>query len=216
MCEAAIRQERLRATPSILKCWSTAESRSLPTVDEKNPTDRNSCHQSRFLISGTRWRISRLPPLLRPKVFQWALEDPAAVLRNPDQVVRVAGGAMGTPSDLHAPIIPENWADNWPAPPAQPSTGGFHPWSDCKAPLVWVPKYRKPVLVGPVALRVRDLVRQRAMEHELDIVEGKVARDHVHLPIAYRPHRSISMIARWLKGSAPGCSCRRPSEPTAF
>jgi molybdopterin-biosynthesis enzyme MoeA-like protein len=38
------------------------------------------------------------------------------------------------------------------------------------------------------------------MEHELEILEGKVARDHVHLLIAYRPHQSISMIAQWLKG----------------
>jgi putative transposase len=54
--------------------------------------------------------------------------------------------------------------------------------------------------VGPVALRVRDLLRQIAMEHELEILEGKVARDHVHLLLAYRPHQSISMIAQWLKG----------------
>jgi len=54
--------------------------------------------------------------------------------------------------------------------------------------------------VGPVALRVRDLLRQIALEHELQILEGTVARDHVHLLIAYRPHQNISMIARWLKG----------------
>ena len=37
-----------------------------------------------------------------------------------------------------------------------------------------------------VAIRVRDLIRQIAAEHELQIVSGKVARDHVHvwLPIA--------------------------------
>ena len=77
---------------------------------------------------------------------------------------------------------------------------GPHTKSDCKAHLVWVPKYRKAVLVGPVALRVRDLLRQIAMEHELEILEGKVARDHVHLRIAYRPHQSLSMIVQWLKG----------------
>ena len=77
---------------------------------------------------------------------------------------------------------------------------GPHTKSDLKVHLVWVPKYRKPVLVGPVALRVRDLIRQIAMEHELEILEGKVARDHVHLLIAYRPHQSISMIAQWLQG----------------
>ncbi|MGH6847814.1 MAG: transposase, partial [Methylocella sp.] len=34
-----------------------------------------------------------------------------------------------------------------------------------KVHLVWVPKYRKRVLTGPVAVRVRDLLRQIAMEN---------------------------------------------------
>ena len=36
------------------------------------------------------------------------------------------------------------------------------------------------VLAGKVAVRVRDLIRQIATEHELTILSGKVARDHVH------------------------------------
>jgi putative transposase len=77
---------------------------------------------------------------------------------------------------------------------------GPHSKFDLKVHLVWIPKYRKAVLVGPVALRVRDLLREIAMEHELDIVSGKVARDHVHLLIAHRPHQSVSQMVQWLKG----------------
>ncbi|MBI1742158.1 transposase, partial [Candidatus Acetothermia bacterium] len=33
---------------------------------------------------------------------------------------------------------------------------GAHTKHDLKVHLIWIPKYRKPVLVGPVALRVRD------------------------------------------------------------
>jgi hypothetical protein len=44
---------------------------------------------------------------------------------------------------------------------------------------VWIPKYRKAVLTGEVAVRVRDLLRPIAAEHELEIVSGKVARDPV-------------------------------------
>jgi putative transposase len=50
--------------------------------------------------------------------------------------------------------------------------------------------------VGPVALRGRDLLREIAMERELTIVSGKVARDHIHLLIAHRPHQSISPIVQ--------------------
>jgi putative transposase len=72
--------------------------------------------------------------------------------------------------------------------------------SDLKVHLVWIPKYRKAVLTGEVALRVRDLLRQIAAEHELEIVSGKVARDHVHLLLSYRTNQGVSQIVQWLKG----------------
>lgn len=46
---------------------------------------------------------------------------------------------------------------------------------------MWIAKYRKKVLTGQVALRVRDLTRQIAMEHEITILSGKVASDHIHV-----------------------------------
>ena len=71
---------------------------------------------------------------------------------------------------------------------------------DLKVDLVWVPKYRKKVLCGAVAVRVRDLLRQIAMEHELEIISGKVAGDHTHVFIGYRPTQQISQMVQWLKG----------------
>ncbi len=47
---------------------------------------------------------------------------------------------------------------------------------------------------------MHDIHRQIAIEHELHIISGKVARDHVHLFLAYRPHQEISTIMQWLKG----------------
>ena len=38
------------------------------------------------------------------------------------------------------------------------------------------------------------------MERELQILSGKVARDHVHLFLAYRPNQDVSTIVQWLKG----------------
>jgi putative transposase len=77
---------------------------------------------------------------------------------------------------------------------------GAHTKSDLKVHLVWIPKYRKPVMTGEVAMRVRDLIRQIAMEHELEIISGKVARDHVHVFLSYRPTQDVSLIMQWLKG----------------
>ena len=77
---------------------------------------------------------------------------------------------------------------------------GAHTKHDLKVHLVWIPKYRKKVLTGEVAIRVRDLIRQIAMKHEISILSGKVSCDHIHVLIAYRPHVDVSTIVQWLKG----------------
>ena len=77
---------------------------------------------------------------------------------------------------------------------------GAHTKTDLKVHLVGVPKYRKRVLTGQVAVRARDLLRQIAIEHELEVITGKVAADHVHMFIGYRPTQNISQIMQWLKG----------------
>ena len=79
---------------------------------------------------------------------------------------------------------------------------GAHTKSDLKVHVVWIPKYHKAVLKGDVALRVRDLVRQIAMEHELEIISGKVARDHVQVFLSYRPTQKVSQIMQCLKGTS--------------
>ena len=77
---------------------------------------------------------------------------------------------------------------------------GAHTKTDLKVHVVWVPKYRKKVLLGPVAVRTRDILRQIALEHELEIISGKVAIDHIHMFISYRPTQNVSKIMQWLKG----------------
>ena len=77
---------------------------------------------------------------------------------------------------------------------------GAHTKTDLKVHLVWIPKYRKRVLIGEVAVRARDILRQVAIEHELEIITGKVSADHVHMFISYRPSQDISKIVQWLKG----------------
>lgn len=77
---------------------------------------------------------------------------------------------------------------------------GAHTKTDLKVHLIWIPKYRKKVLTGQVAIRTRDLLRQIAMEHEIDVISGKVSADHIHMFIGYRPTQNVSKIVQWLKG----------------
>ena len=68
--------------------------------------------------------------------------------------------------------------------------------------LVWITKYRKPVLVGDVALRVRDIVRQLCAAHSVEIIRGSVSRDHIHLFVSIPPHVTISRLVQKLKGKS--------------
>ena len=77
---------------------------------------------------------------------------------------------------------------------------GAHTLYDLKVHLIWVPKYRKRVLIGQVAMRVRDILRQIAMEHEIEVISGKVAADHVHMFVSFRPMQPIAKVVQYLKG----------------
>ncbi|MGQ0445922.1 MAG: IS200/IS605 family transposase [Beijerinckiaceae bacterium] len=74
--------------------------------------------------------------------------------------------------------------------------------SHLKVHVVWVPKYRKRVLAGPLAVRTRGLLRRIVTENDLDVISGKVAADHVPMFISYRAHQNISQIVQWLKGTS--------------
>ena len=54
---------------------------------------------------------------------------------------------------------------------------GAHTKTDLKVHLIWIPKYRKRVLTGQVAIRAQDVLRQIAIEHEIDIITGKEYRN---------------------------------------
>jgi putative transposase len=77
-----------------------------------------------------------------------------------------------------------------------------HSKYDLKVHLIWIPKYRKRVLTGQVAERARDILRQICMEHEIHIVSGKVAADHVHLFVSYRPQIAVAKMVQYLKGTS--------------
>ena len=66
--------------------------------------------------------------------------------------------------------------------------------------LVWVTKYRKGILAGPVGIRLRDLVREICRTHEIEILQGAVSRDHVHVLLSCPPNISPSKVMQYLKG----------------
>jgi len=75
-----------------------------------------------------------------------------------------------------------------------------HSIYDNKYHLVWITKYRKPVLLGDVAIRVRKLIREIRRSLEVEIIKGHVSKDHVHLFVSVPPYHSISKVMQQVKG----------------
>ncbi|PIP31210.1 IS200/IS605 family transposase [bacterium (Candidatus Howlettbacteria) CG_4_10_14_3_um_filter_37_10] len=75
-----------------------------------------------------------------------------------------------------------------------------HTVFDLKYHLIWTTEYRKPVLVGNVGMRVRDLIREICQNHNIQIIRGHISKDHVHLFLSIPPQISISKAAQYIKG----------------
>lgn len=77
---------------------------------------------------------------------------------------------------------------------------GSHSLFDLKIHVVWITKYRKPVLHGEVGRTLREIIRRVFEEQEIEILAGNVRLDYVHLLLSFRPNQSISKIMQKLKG----------------
>src|SRR5450759_1524745 len=75
-----------------------------------------------------------------------------------------------------------------------------HAVYDLKYHLVWITKYRKPVLRGEIAIRLRELIRQTCQSLDVYIEKGHIATDHIHLLVSVPPYVSVSDLLQNLKG----------------
>jgi len=71
-----------------------------------------------------------------------------------------------------------------------------HTTYDCKYHIVWITKYRKPVMTGLVGERVGELIRGICKENEVEILKGHISKDHVHLFVSVPPHLAISKLVQ--------------------
>ena len=75
-----------------------------------------------------------------------------------------------------------------------------HSVYDLKYHVVWTTKYRKPVLKGDIAERLRELVQEICKAEDVEIIKGHISRDHVHLFVSVPPYISLSKFAQFVKG----------------
>ena len=79
---------------------------------------------------------------------------------------------------------------------------GTHTKHRLKYHLVWVPKYRKQVLRGDLAIRLEELLWECAEANRWEIVELSIQLDHVHILVQLRPEVSLSKVLQYFKGGS--------------
>jgi len=66
--------------------------------------------------------------------------------------------------------------------------------------VIWVTKYRYKVLLGQIAIRTRELIRQGCKARGITIIQGSVGKDHIHVVLSCPPSLAPSKILQYLKG----------------
>ena len=74
---------------------------------------------------------------------------------------------------------------------------------DCTYHIVFIPKYRKKVLYGECKRELQEILRE-LVDHKqgIEIVEGSMCSDHVHLCLKIPPKYAVSRIMGYLKGKS--------------
>lgn len=72
----------------------------------------------------------------------------------------------------------------------------------CQYHIVFIPKYRKKQLYGQVRADVREIIRTLCGYKGVEIIDGAVCPDHVHLSVSIPPKMSISTFMGYLKGKS--------------
>jgi len=85
----------------------------------------------------------------------------------------------------------------------------MHDWTslshvrwDCKYHVVIVPKYRKKVLYGKIRKRVGEVIRDLCRQRGVELLEGHLMADHVHMCLQIPPKFSVAFVIGFLKGKS--------------
>ena len=100
---------------------------------------------------------------------------------------------------------------------AQKANGLFHIKWRCKYHIVFTPKYRRKIIYGQYKESIRDILRQLCAYKGVEILEGHLMPDHVHMMVSIPPKISVSQFMGYLKGkSALMIVCMRFISPARF
>ena len=73
---------------------------------------------------------------------------------------------------------------------------------NCKYHIVFAPKYRREVFYAEKREDIREIIRTLCQWKGVEIIEGEVCPDHIHLLLSIPPKLSVSGFMGYLKGKS--------------
>ena len=74
----------------------------------------------------------------------------------------------------------------------------------CKYRIVFTPKYRRKIIYNQIRRDIGEILRRLCEYKGVEIIEGHLMPDRVHIPVGIPPKVSVSSFTGYLKGkSAP-------------
>lgn len=72
----------------------------------------------------------------------------------------------------------------------------------CKYHIVFTPKYRRKVIYNQYKESIRDILKQLCGYKGVEIIEGHLMPDHIHMLVSIPPKLSVSSFMGYLKGKS--------------
>ena len=72
----------------------------------------------------------------------------------------------------------------------------------CKYHIVFTPKYRRKIIYYQYKADIRDIIKQLCAFKGVEIIEGHLMPDHVHILVSIPPKISVSSFMGYLKGKS--------------
>ena len=72
----------------------------------------------------------------------------------------------------------------------------------CKYHIVFTPKYRRKVIYYQLRADIQKIIKDLCKWKWVEIIEGHIMSDHIHLLLSIPPKYSVSQIMEYLKGKS--------------
>ena len=77
-----------------------------------------------------------------------------------------------------------------------------HAVYEVKYHFVFCPKYRYKVMEGKIKKRLQEMISEVCEKMEIEIVQGKIMEDHVHVCLSVPPKYSPAEVMKRIKGNS--------------